>query len=236
MAQMGSFVPAKKAHIGVVDRLFSRVGASDDLARGRSTFMVEMVETAAILNQSTKRSLVILDEIGRGTATYDGLSIAWAAVEHLHEVNKTRGLFATHYHEMTALSSKLEYLDLHYMKVKEWQGEVIFLHEVGSGSAERSYGIQVAKLAGLPDVVVERASQVLHSLEQGGADGQGVAQGQKMQTLSDDLPLFSVVHAKVKSAEIKPSIIEETLSDIKPDELSPKQALDALYRLKELMS
>lgn len=236
LAQMGSFVPARKAHLGVVDRLFSRVGASDDLARGRSTFMVEMVETAAILNQSTNRSLVILDEIGRGTATYDGLSIAWAAVEHLHEVNKARGLFATHYHEMTALSSKLDNLALHFMKVKEWEGEVIFLHEVAQGSADRSYGIQVAKLAGLPDVVVERATQVLHGLEQGGEDGQGIAQGQKMQTLSDDLPLFSVIQEKVKSTVAETSKIEDALDQLKPDDLSPKEALEALYALKELMN
>ncbi|HPF47176.1 MAG TPA: DNA mismatch repair protein MutS, partial [Emcibacteraceae bacterium] len=234
LAQMGSFVPANKAHIGIVDRLFSRVGASDDLARGRSTFMVEMVETAAILNQSTSRSLVILDEIGRGTATYDGLSIAWAAVEHLHEVNKARGLFATHYHEMTALSSKLNSLALYYMKVKEWEGEVIFLHEVSEGSADRSYGIQVAKLAGLPSVVVERAKQVLHSLEQGGAEGQGVAQGQKMEALSDDLPLFSALHEKIIEKNKEPSELEQAIKSLSPDDYSPREALEMLYKLKEL--
>ena len=236
MAQMGSFVPAKKAHIGVVDRLFSRVGASDDLARGRSTFMVEMVETAAILNQSSERSLVILDEIGRGTATYDGLSIAWAAVEHLHEVNKARGLFATHYHEMTALSEKLDSLALYFMKVKEWEGDVIFLHEVASGAADRSYGIQVAKLAGLPDVVVERATQVLHGLEQGGLDGQGIAQGQKMKELSDDLPLFLSVQEQANTMPSQPSEVEQALDEIKPDELSPRDALDLIYKLKDLNS
>tara|TARA_R110002096_G_scaffold432240_1_gene648735 strand:+ start:158120 stop:160840 length:2721 start_codon:yes stop_codon:yes gene_type:complete len=236
LAQMGSFVPARKAHIGIVDRLFSRVGASDDLARGRSTFMVEMVETAAILNQSSTKSLVILDEIGRGTATYDGLSIAWAAVEHLHEVNKARGLFATHYHEMTALASKLNSLALHFMKVKEWEGEVIFLHEVAAGSADRSYGIQVAKLAGLPAVVVERATQVLHSLEQGGAEGQGVAQGQKMEALNDELPLFSVVQEKVASLREEPSELDKAMKDVRPDELTPKEALDMLYKLKELLT
>lgn len=235
MAQMGSFVPASKAHIGIVDRLFSRVGASDDLARGRSTFMVEMVETAAILNQSSKRSLVILDEIGRGTATYDGLSIAWAAVEHLHEVNKARGLFATHYHEMTALSAKLKQLDLHYMKVKDWEGEVIFLHEVGSGSADRSYGIQVAKLAGLPAVVVERATQVLHNLEQGGEEGQGVAQGQKMAALNDELPLFSVVQEKINLPLTEPSLLDQEMENINPDELSPRDALELIYKLKGLL-
>ena len=150
MAQMGSFVPAKSAHIGIVDRLFSRVGAADDLARGRSTFMVEMVETAAILNQAGARSLVILDEIGRGTATFDGLSIAWATVEHLHDINKCRALFATHFHELTALSARLNRLHNVTVKVKEWKGDVVFLHEVAPGAADRSYGIQVAKLAGLP--------------------------------------------------------------------------------------
>ena len=150
LAQMGSFVPAKSARIGVVDRLFSRVGAADDLARGRSTFMVEMVETAAILNQAGPRSLVILDEIGRGTATFDGLSIAWATVEHLHDVNQCRALFATHFHELTALAARLDRLHNATVRVKEWQGDVVFLHEVVPGSADRSYGIQVAKLAGLP--------------------------------------------------------------------------------------
>ncbi|VAV90512.1 DNA mismatch repair protein MutS [hydrothermal vent metagenome] len=232
MAQMGSFVPARTAHVGIVDRLFSRVGASDDLARGRSTFMVEMVETAAILNQSTARSLVILDEIGRGTATYDGLSIAWAAVEHIHEVNKCRALFATHYHEMTALSSTLDDLALHYMKVKDWQGEIIFLHEVAAGAADRSYGIQVAKLAGLPQVVVERASQVLHSLEEG-AD-----RGQKIDNMADDLPLFSALQARVRQdrpPQDNPAHrVTAALSDIHPDELSPRAALDILYQLKKL--
>ena len=236
MAQMGGFVPAKSAHIGIVDRLFSRVGASDDLARGRSTFMVEMVETAAILNQSTGRSLVILDEIGRGTATYDGLSIAWAAVEHIHEVNKCRALFATHYHEMTALSSKLDDLALHFMKVKDWKGDIIFLHEVAAGAADRSYGIQVAKLAGLPKVVVERASQVLRSLEQ---EGQGVAKGQKIYDLADDLPLFSVMQAKVEQSHIEeddsPAVkVFTALTEIHPDELTPREAMDMLYKLKKL--
>ena len=167
LAQMGSFVPAKAARIGVVDRLFSRVGAADDLARGRSTFMVEMVETAAILNQAGARALVILDEIGRGTATFDGLSIAWATVEHLHDVNKCRALFATHFHELTALSARLDRLHNATVRVKEWQGEVVFLHEVVAGAADRSYGIQVAKLAGLPASVIERAKLVLAKLEAG---------------------------------------------------------------------
>ena len=159
LAQIGSFVPAARARIGIVDRLFSRVGAADDLARGRSTFMVEMVETAAILNQASERSLVILDEIGRGTATFDGLSIAWAAIEHLHEANRCRALFATHYHELTALSAKLPRLFNATVRVKEWQGDVVFLHEVLPGAADRSYGIQVAKLAGLPPAG-DRARQI----------------------------------------------------------------------------
>src|SRR4051794_31840994 len=183
MAQMGSFVPAKRARIGVVDRLFSRVGAADDLARGRSTFMVEMVETAAILNQATERALVILDEIGRGTATFDGLSIAWAAIEHLHETNRCRALFATHFHELTALSGKLARLFNATVRVKEWQGDVVFLHEVVAGAADRSYGIQVAKLAGLPGAVIERAKVVLAQLE-----SQDRTSGRK---LIDDLPLFA---------------------------------------------
>ena len=161
MAQLGAFVPADSAEIGIVDRLFSRVGASDDLARGQSTFMVEMVEAAAILNQAGTRSLVILDEIGRGTATFDGLSIAWAAVEHLHEVNRCRALFATHYHELTALAAKLQALSCHCMRVKEWQGDIVFLHEVAAGSADRSYGIHVARLAGLPEAAIARATEVL---------------------------------------------------------------------------
>ena len=155
LAQMGSFVPAETAHIGIVDRLFSRVGAGDDLAAGRSTFMVEMVETAAILNQATAKSLVILDEIGRGTATYDGLAIAWAAAEHLHETNKSRALFATHYHEMVALAERLSAMACVTMKVKEWNDTIVFLHEVVPGAADRSYGIHVAKLAGLPEAVVD---------------------------------------------------------------------------------
>jgi len=230
LAQMGSFVPAEAVHIGVVDRLFSRVGASDDLARGRSTFMVEMVETAAILNQAGERALVILDEIGRGTATFDGLSIAWAAVEYLHEQNRCRALFATHFHEMTALAGKLARLHNVTMRVKEWEGEVVFLHEVGKGAADRSYGIQVARLAGLPDAVVQRAKDVLHRLEQGETSG-------KAERLVDDLPLFSaaVRHAPPKRAAAPASdMLREAVSALHPDEMTPKEALDALYRLKGL--
>ncbi|MFC0481623.1 DNA mismatch repair protein MutS [Gellertiella hungarica] len=226
MAQMGSYVPAESAHIGVVDRLFSRVGASDDLARGRSTFMVEMVETAAILNQATDRSLVILDEIGRGTATFDGLSIAWAAVEHLHEVNCCRGLFATHFHELTVLSEKLPRLSNATMRVKEWDGDVIFLHEVGPGAADRSYGIQVARLAGLPSSVVERARDVLAKLED--ADRKNPA-----SQLIDDLPLFQVAIRREEARRAGPSKVEAELAALNPDDMTPREALEALYALKK---
>ncbi len=228
LAQMGSHVPAASAHIGVIDRLFSRVGAADDLARGRSTFMVEMVETATILNQAGERSLVILDEIGRGTATFDGLSIAWAAVEHLHEVNRCRALFATHFHELTALSDRLDRLANVTMTVREWQGEVVFLHEVGPGAADRSYGIQVAKLAGLPPAVIERAGEVLHALEQG-------EQTAARRELVDDLPLFSAARPQSAGpAASSPGKLEAALGEVLPDELTPREALDLVYRLKAL--
>ncbi len=228
LAQIGSYVPASRAHIGLVSQLFSRVGASDDLARGRSTFMVEMVETAAILNQADDRALVILDEIGRGTATYDGLSIAWATLEHLHDMNQCRALFATHYHEMTALSDKLGGVENATVTVKEWDGDVIFLHEVKKGAADRSYGVQVARLAGLPDSVVVRAKVVLEMLEKGEREGKV---GQK--ALIDDLPLFSVTPAPAP-VQTKDSGIEARLKDILPDDLTPKEALALLYELKEL--
>jgi DNA mismatch repair protein MutS len=226
LAQMGSYVPAEKAHIGLISQLFSRVGASDDLARGRSTFMVEMVETAAILNQADDRALVILDEIGRGTATYDGLSIAWATLEHLHEVNRARALFATHYHELTQLAGKLAGVENATVSVKEWEGEVIFLHEVKKGAADRSYGVQVAQLAGLPASVVARARDVLDMLEEGSRSGGG-----KIQI--DDLPLFAAAPAPQPRPAAGPSPVEELLSEIHPDDLSPREALEALYRLKE---
>lgn len=230
LAQMGAFVPATSAHIGIVDRLFSRVGASDDLARGRSTFMVEMVETAAILNQATERSLVILDEIGRGTATFDGLSIAWAAVEHLHEANRCRGLFATHFHELTVLSEKLGRLSNATMRVKEWDGDVIFLHEVGPGAADRSYGIQVARLAGLPASVVARARDVLTRLED--ADRKNPA-----AQLIDDLPLFQVaVRREEAIGRREPSKVEERLKTLDLDDLTPRAALDVLYELKKTVT
>ncbi|WP_298562527.1 DNA mismatch repair protein MutS [uncultured Aliiroseovarius sp.] len=228
LAQAGSFVPAKSAHIGLVSQLFSRVGASDDLARGRSTFMVEMVETAAILNQADDRALVILDEIGRGTATYDGLSIAWATLEHLHDVNKSRALFATHYHEMTQLSDKLDGVENATIAVKEWEGEVIFLHEVRKGAADRSYGVQVAKLAGLPESVIARANVVLEALEKGEREGSG------QKAIIDDLPLFSAVAEPVQTAPSGPSDLDRALKDIHPDDLKPIEALNLLYELKEL--
>jgi DNA mismatch repair protein MutS len=226
LAQMGSYVPAEAARIGIVDRLFSRVGAADDLARGRSTFMVEMVETAAILNQAGPQAFVILDEIGRGTATFDGLSIAWAALEHLHEVNRCRTLFATHYHELTALTAKLPALACQTMRVKEWKGEVVFLHEVGPGTADRSYGIHVAKLAGLPKNVTARAEEVLEVLEKG-------EQGGALARLADDLPLFNAARRRAEPA-LKESAAEALLRDIRPDELTPREALELVYRLKGL--
>jgi DNA mismatch repair protein MutS len=226
LAQMGSYVPAKAAHIGVVDRLFSRVGAADDLARGHSTFMVEMVETAAILNQAGERALVILDEIGRGTATFDGLSIAWATIEHLHESNRCRTLFATHFHEMTALAAKLKRLHNATMRVKEWQGDVVFLHEVVDGAADRSYGIQVAKLAGLPPSVIERAKLVLAQIES--EDRTSPA-----RRLIDDLPLFAVARpASPAPADTGLNALLEALAALHPDEMSPRDALEALYALK----
>jgi DNA mismatch repair protein MutS len=228
LAQMGSFVPARSAHIGVVDRLFSRVGAADDLARGRSTFMVEMVETAAILNQAGARSLVILDEIGRGTATFDGLSIAWATVEHLHDVNQCRALFATHFHELTALSARLERLHNATVKVKEWKGDVVFLHEVVAGSADHSYGIQVAKLAGLPASVIERAKLVLAKLEQ---EDRAKPKG------FEDLPLFAAPYQP--SQQLQDDTYElmiAAVAALNPDEMSPREAMEALYVLKQRLA
>lgn len=237
LAQIGCFVPARAAHIGVVDRLFSRVGAADDLARGRSTFMVEMIETAAILNQAGPRSFVILDEIGRGTATYDGLSIAWATIEHLHDANRCRTLFATHYHELTALSERLPRVVNATVKVKEWRGDVVFLHEIVPGSADRSYGIQVAKLAGLPRPVIERARAVLAELEKSG--------GNNAASMLDDLPLFSQTRrpaapAAEAVADIPADPAEAELlaaiDALAPDDLSPRDALEALYRIKAIRS
>ena len=227
LAQMGGFVPATAAHIGIVSQIFSRVGASDDLARGRSTFMVEMVETAAILNQADDRALVILDEIGRGTATYDGLSIAWATLEHLHDVNRCRALFATHYHEMSALSAKLDGVENATVTVKEWDGDVIFLHEVKRGTADRSYGVQVARLAGLPQVVVDRAKVVLEALEKGEREG-----GRK--AFVDDLPLFAAMPAPPPVKQ-QVSEVEARLKAVLPDELTPKEALALIYELRGMV-
>jgi len=229
LAQMGSFVPARSAHIGVVDRLFSRVGASDDLARGRSTFMVEMVETAAILNQASERSLVILDEIGRGTATFDGLSIAWATVEYLSAHVKARSLFATHYHELTVLARRMPNIANVTMDVAEWHDEIVFLHKVKAGAADRSYGIQVAKLAGLPHEVIGRAREVLDVLEKGDRrpDGKG-------QSGLEELPLFAAARPKSFQAAAGPSAVDKALEQIRPDELSPRAALEKLYELKAL--
>jgi len=224
LAQTGAYVTARRAHIGVVDRLFSRVGAADDLARGRSTFMVEMVETAAILNQATARSLVILDEIGRGTATFDGLSIAWATLEHLHETNRCRALFATHFHELTALSARLKRLVNTTVRVKEFQGDVVFLHEVAPGVADRSYGVQVAKLAGLPAAVVERARVVLAELE-------ASDRAAPVRKMIDDLPLFSAASRATQPAA---DPLLDAIAALDPDALTPKEALEALYRLKGL--
>lgn len=229
MAQMGSYVPAESARLGIVDRLFSRIGAGDELARGRSTFMVEMVETAAILNQAGPRAFVIFDEIGRGTATFDGLSIAWAVVEHLHEVNCCRALFATHYHELTALAAKLDHLACHTMQVKEWKGTIVFLHEVAPGAADRSYGIHVGRLAGLPSLVVERADQVLETLEAG-------EQSSAVTRLANDLPLFAAAISRSSptvEAPAGPSPIETELSALNVDELTPRGALELIYRWKE---
>ena len=228
LAQTGSFVPASSARIGLVSQVFSRVGAADDLARGRSTFMVEMVETATILNQADDRAMVILDEIGRGTATYDGLSIAWATLEHLHEVNRCRALFATHYHEMTSLAARLPGLHNATVAVKEWQGDVIFLHEVREGAADRSYGVQVAKLAGLPDTVVSRAQTVLDALEKGEREG-----GERKAVI-DDLPLFAAAPAGQQIKTSGPSALEARLQGIHPDEMTAREALMLLYELKDL--
>ena len=227
MAQIGSFVPAESAEIGIIDQLFSRVGASDDLARGRSTFMVEMVETAAILNQAGENALVILDEIGRGTATYDGLSIAWATLENLHNINKCRALFATHYHELTGLTVSLPGLMNATVSVREWEGDIIFLHEVRKGAADRSYGVQVAKLAGIPQTVINRATEVLEKLEKND-------QGGKTQTLIDELPLFNISPSNLVKPDTTSSV-EMELKSIHPDELTPKDALSLIYKLKAFL-
>ena len=226
LAQAGSYVPAMRARLGLVDRLFSRVGASDNLARGRSTFMVEMVETAAILSQATERSFVILDEVGRGTSTYDGLAIAWAVTEAVHDRNRCRCLFATHYHELTRLAERLDALSLHHVRAREYKGELVFLHEVARGPADRSYGLAVAKLAGLPAPVLARARSVLARLEEGRAATGGIAAG------LDDLPLFAA--AAQEQGQTEPDPLAAALAEVDPDGLSPKEALELVYRLKKL--
>ena len=233
LAQAGLYVPAKTAVIGLVDRLFSRVGASDDLARGRSTFMVEMVETAAILNQATDKSLVILDEIGRGTATYDGLAIAYATLEYLHEASRCRTLFATHYHELTQLRGDMDRLRAYTMQVREWQDEIVFLHQVRAGTADRSYGVHVARLAGLPEIVVSRAAQLLDQLESGRASNAGETTPIQVADLADTLPLFRQ-QAAAPPVKAKPNQLLETIQTITPDQLSPREALDLIYTLKSL--
>ncbi len=242
LAQAGSFVPAQSAHIGIIDRLFSRVGASDDLARGRSTFMVEMIETAAILNQAGPRALVILDEIGRGTATFDGLSIAWAAAEHLHDINRCRSMFATHYHELTALAERLDHAACATIRVREWGDDIVFLHEVVTGAADRSYGIQVARLAGIPRAVVERARAVLKKLEQ----GEPGAKAGALAALTQELPLFAAA-GFAETAQTPPETLDardaealralrDELAATEPDHISPREALELLYRLKSIVS
>ena len=226
LAQAGCYVPATRARVGLVDRLFSRVGASDNLARGRSTFMVEMVETAAILSQATSKSLVILDEIGRGTSTYDGLAIAWAVVEAMHDDIKARTLFATHYHELTRLAGRLDSLSLHHVRAREWKSDLVLLHEVAEGAADRSYGIAVARLAGLPAAVVARAKDVLAKLEKGREATGGIAAG------LDDLPLF----ANTAPAEDACDPLLDALQSLDPDRMTPRDALDALYSLRRMLA
>jgi DNA mismatch repair protein MutS len=225
LAQAGSYVPAASATLGLVDRLFSRVGASDNLARGRSTFMVEMVETAAILAQATPHSFVILDEVGRGTSTYDGLAIAWAVVEAVHDLNRCRCLFATHYHELTRLPGTLDALSLHHVRAREWKGDLVLLHEVAEGAADRSYGLAVAKLAGLPPPVLGRAREVLKKLESGREKTGGIAAG------LDDLPLFA---ATAEADEAECDAIRAEVEGLDVDSLTPREALEVLYRLKSL--
>jgi DNA mismatch repair protein MutS len=223
LAQAGGYVPAARATIGLVDKLFSRVGASDNLARGRSTFMVEMVETAAILAQASERSFVILDEVGRGTSTYDGLALAWAVVEAVHSRNKCRCLFATHYHELSRLAESCEALSLHHVRAREWRGDLVLLHELAEGPADRSYGLAVAKLAGVPKEVVARAKSVLDKLEKARSETGGIAAG------LGDLPLFAAATAAQQDSS---DPLRDRLETLDIDALSPREALDILYELK----
>ena len=226
LAQAGGYVPAETARIGLVDRLFSRVGASDNLARGRSTFMVEMVETAAILSQATERSFVILDEVGRGTSTYDGLALAWAVVEAVHETNRSRCLFATHYHELSRLAESCDALSLHHVRAREWKGDLVLLHELATGPADRSYGLAVAKLAGVPPPVVARAKSVLQKLEKGREETGGLAAG------LGDLPLFAA--AQTESPPDQSTPLTDAFAALDVDALSPREALEQLYELKRI--
>ncbi|NVD44690.1 DNA mismatch repair protein MutS [Altererythrobacter sp. HHU K3-1] len=226
LAQAGSFVPAKAARIGIADRLFSRVGAADNLARGRSTFMVEMVETAAILSQATRRSFVILDEVGRGTSTYDGMALAWAVVEAVHETLRCRCLFATHYHELSRLAETCDSLSLHHVRAREWKGELVLLHELARGAADKSYGLAVARLAGVPSPVVARAKAVLAKLEKGRAETGGLAAG------LGELPLFAAASAQAEVSEPRDTLADR-LAELDIDALSPREALDLLYALKK---
>ena len=226
LAQAGGYVPAETARIGLVDRLFSRVGASDNLARGRSTFMVEMVETAAILSQATERSFVILDEVGRGTSTYDGLALAWAVVEAVHETNRSRCLFATHYHELSRLAESCDALSLHHVRAREWKGDLVLLHELATGPADRSYGLAVAKLAGVPPPVVARAKSVLQKLEKGREETGGLAAG------LGDLPLFAA--AQTESPPDQSTPLTDAFAALDIDALSPREALEQLYELKRI--
>lgn len=221
MAQMGSYVPAATAEIGVVDRIFTRVGASDNLVRGESTFMVEMIETAAILNTASENSLLVLDEIGRGTSTYDGISIAWSVAEHIHDTVRARTLFATHYHELTDLGEKLEHAKNVNVAVRDWQDTIVFLYRVIDGGADHSYGIQVAKLAGLPPAVLKRAREILQSLESGGGT-----------TSPDSVPMQMYLFAPPSAHE--PSQVEKELEQVDPDALTPREAQTLLYHLKHL--
>jgi DNA mismatch repair protein MutS len=225
LAQAGLYVPAESARLGLVDRLFSRVGAADDIAGGRSTFMVEMTETAAILNQATARSLVVLDEVGRGTATWDGLAIGWAVLEALHDRIRCRAVFATHFHELTALTGKLPELAPATMKVREHRGEVVFLHLVAPGASERSWGLHVAKLAGVPREVVARATAVLAALED---------RARGLDPLAGEMPLFARPAPAVAAEAEGPDALRAALAAIDPDTLTPRGALEALYRLKGL--
>jgi DNA mismatch repair protein MutS len=228
MAQIGCYVPAKRASIGVVDRLFSRIGASDDIARGRSTFMVEMIETATILNQATARSFVILDEVGRGTSTYDGLSIAWAVVENLHNVNKCRVLFATHYRELTVLQNTLSHIKCKTLKVQEWNGDVIFYHKIIDGIADKSYGIHVASIAGVPKNVVKRATELLKNFEKN-IDS-------KNENDKQEIPAYDAVSEQMELLYSPPAnmALLQRLREINLNDITPKNALDILYELKGL--